>query len=164
MTHGERTNLARGFRILWNTEIDMTQAINCSVRECGLHEAEAVLHLWRQAEATPSATDTLHDVQRVIAAGAVLVAEVEGRLVGSILGVFDGWRGNMYRLAVHPDYRRRGIARTLVAAAERRLVQQGARRIAALVERDHPWAVQFWQAVGYPADPRLVRHVRTLGP
>jgi len=66
------------------------------------------------------------------------------------------------RLAVHPNYRRRGIARALVAEVERSLLRQGAKRITALVEKDHPWATGFWQAVGYGLDSRIVRHVRNL--
>ncbi|HEV3262007.1 MAG TPA: GNAT family N-acetyltransferase, partial [Gemmataceae bacterium] len=92
----------------------------------------------------------------------VLVAEVEGGLAGSIIGTFDGWRGNIYRLAVHPDRRRQGVARALVAEVEKRLAQQGAKRITALVEKDHPFAMPFWEAVGYRVDERIVRRVRTL--
>ena len=87
------------------------------IRPCRAAEAEGILELWRQADATPSVTDNADAVERVITEfpAHVLVAEVEGRIVGSIIGTFDGWRGNIYRLAVDPRYRRRGIARALVA-------------------------------------------------
>jgi ribosomal protein S18 acetylase RimI-like enzyme len=90
------------------------------------------------------------------------VAEVGGQVIGSIIGTFDGWRGNIYRLAVQPDYRRRGVARALVAEVEKRLTRQGAKRITALVEKDNPSAMIFWEAVGYRVDERIVRRVRTL--
>ena len=83
--------------------------------------------------------------------------------IGSIIGTFDGWRGNIYRLAVHLGYRRRGIARKLVTEVERRLFGQGTKRITSLVEKDHAWAVNFWEAVGYGVDRRIGRHVRNLG-
>src|SRR5437868_3476507 len=109
-----------------------------SIRDCRLEDVEAVLLLWRQADATPGVTDSAGDLQRAISGSPaqVLVAEVEGRLVGSIIGTFDGWRGNIYRMAVHPEHRRKGIARALVAEIEERLARQGAKRITALVEKN----------------------------
>jgi ribosomal protein S18 acetylase RimI-like enzyme len=135
-----------------------------SIRDCATDEAGSVLEFWRQAEATPSVTDTADDLRRAISDSrvSVVVAEIEGRLVGSVIGTFDGWRGNFYRLAVHRSFRRQGIARALVAEVEKRLAAQGAKRITALVEKHHPWATAFWQAVGYPVDNRIARHVRTL--
>ena len=135
-----------------------------SIRACRLEDIDAVLELWRQADATPGVTDTAEDLRRAVAESPahVLVAEAGGRVIGSVIGTFDGWRGNIYRLAVHPDHRRQGVARVLVAEVEKRLTEQGAKRITALVEKDHPWAMNFWEAVGYRIDERIVRHVRTL--
>jgi ribosomal protein S18 acetylase RimI-like enzyme len=134
------------------------------IRACRPDEVEAVLRLWRQAGATPSPTDTADDLRRAVGDGpaAVLVADVRGRVVGSVIGGFDGWRANLYRLAVHPDFRRRGIARALVAEAERRLAAREAKRVTALVEKDHAWATAFWTAAGYAADDRMARFVRNL--
>lgn len=134
------------------------------IRDCRCEETDAVLELWRQAAATPGVTDTADDLRRAItdSPANVLVAEVDGRIVGSVIGTFDGWRGNIYRLAVHPELRRRGIARALLAEVEKRFARQGAKRITALVEKAHPLAMNFWQAVGYGVDERIVRRVRTL--
>ncbi len=140
------------------------RVVDFFIRECLRRDVPAVLEFWRQAEATPSITDTVDELGRAIASSSakVLVAEVSGSVVGSIIGTFDGWRGNVYRMAVHPKYRRRGIARALVAQVEKWLSGQGAKRVTALVEKDHSWATDFWTAVGYDVDQRIARHVRTL--
>ena len=131
------------------------------IRECHLEEAEALLALWQAAGTSPSVTDTITDIQSVIEGPAsVLVAEVNKRLVGSLIATFDGWRGNMYRIAVHPDYRRRGIGRALVVEGEKRLAKLGVKRITALVEEKYPWAVAFWSSVGYEIEPGIVRFFR----
>jgi hypothetical protein len=49
-----------------------------------------------------------------------------------------------------------------VAEVEKKLGEQGAKRITALVEKDHPWAMSFWEAVGYRVDERMVRRARNL--
>jgi ribosomal protein S18 acetylase RimI-like enzyme len=135
-----------------------------AIRECQPVETEAVLALWRQAETTVSPTDTVEDLSRAITASpaVVLVAEAQGQIVGSVIGSFDGWRGNIYRLAVHPDFRRHGIARVLVREVEQRLVRQGAGRITAWVEQEHPWAMGFWRAIDYEIDARMVRFINDL--
>jgi ribosomal protein S18 acetylase RimI-like enzyme len=137
---------------------------NLSIRACRLEDIEGVLELWRQADATPSVTDNADDLRRAItdSPANVFVAEIGGRLIGSIIGTFDGWRGNIYRLAVHPDFRRHGVARALVAEVEKKLAEQGAKRITALVEKDHPFAMSFWESVGYRVDERIVRRVRMI--
>ena len=132
-----------------------------SVRECRPEEAKTLLTLWQAAGTSPSVTDTITDIQSTIESSAsVLVAEADQRIVGSLIATFDGWRGNMYRIAVHPDYRRRGIGHALVKEGESCLVKQGAKRITALVEEKYPWAVAFWSSVGYEIEPGILRFFR----
>ena len=131
------------------------------IRECRPEEAETLLTLWRAAGTSPSITDTIANIRGTIESTAfVLVAEVDQRIVGSLIAAFDGWRGNMYRIAVHPDYRRRGIGRALVEEGERCLTTQGAKRITALVEEKYPWATAFWLSVGYEIEPGIIRFFR----
>jgi ribosomal protein S18 acetylase RimI-like enzyme len=137
------------------------------IRPARSEEVEQVLGLWREAGTTPSITDNREAVQKLLAepAAVLLVAEADGRLVGTVIGGWDGWRGNIYRLAVAPAYRRRGLARRLVAEADRSLHRMGATRITALVEGDHPWATDFWDSLaasGYWYDEGMRRYVKTL--
>ena len=98
----------------------------------------------------------------LLAHDALLVAEVDGQIVGAVIAAFDGWRGNFYRLAVAPVHRRRGIAAQLLAAGEERLRAAGVLRVTALVAFDDEVARGFWAAAGYDADPIIGRMVRTL--
>ena len=102
-----------------------------SVRECREDEAAVVLDLWRQADTSVSVTDTIEDIQRAISESMsmLLVAERDGGIIGSVIGGFDGWRGNIYRLAVHPEYQWQGIACRLVSDIETHLSAMGVKRI-----------------------------------
>ena len=126
-----------------------------------------VLELWARAGATPKPTDTPDGLAQLLAStqSILLLAEIDGRLAGTVIGGWDGWRGNIYRLAVAPEYRRRGIASALMREVDAALAAMGARRITALVERDHPWAVGFWNALeraGYRYDPTMTRYVKSF--
>jgi ribosomal protein S18 acetylase RimI-like enzyme len=136
-----------------------------TVRRCGLGDIDAVLHLWSLARSQHASTpDRREDIEGLVLGGtaAVLVAEADEGVVGVIIAGWDGWRGNMYRLAVHPDYRRRGIGLRLTRAAERYFRDQGVGRVTALVAFDDEDAGSFWDAAGYPKDREIGRRVRNI--
>jgi ribosomal protein S18 acetylase RimI-like enzyme len=78
-----------------------------------------------------------------------LVAEDQGRLIGSVLGGFDGRRGMMYHLAVAEDFRQKGIAGALVQELEQRLRSKGCIRYYLLVTTDNAHAIQFYEKRGW---------------
>ncbi len=135
-----------------------------AVRSADPADTDAVLEFWK-GFAEPSATDDASGVAAVLANPAtdVLLAEDDGELVGTLVVAWDGWRGNMYRLAVAEDRRRQGIARRLIAEGERSLVARGARRISAIVIDDHDYAVATWVAAGYGRQDSVGRFVKTIG-
>ena len=78
-----------------------------------------------------------------------LVAEVNGEIIGSVLGGFDGRRGMMYHLAVVSSHRRQGVASLLTDELERRLRQKGCIRYYLLVTRDNHEALHFYEQLGW---------------
>lgn len=141
-------------------------AAGVNVRPAGTDDIEAVLALWRAAGSAPTVTDDADGVAALLAhdPGALLVAVDEGgRVVGSLVAAWDGWRGHLYRMAAHPDVRRRGIARALVAAGEQRLAALGCRRIDAIVLADEADARALWAASGYHEQLDVTRWVKSAG-
>jgi hypothetical protein len=79
------------------------------IRPARVDELSAVLRLWQEADVTPpSITDSVEGLTRLLGepCGLLLIATIGGRIIGSVLGGWDGWRGNIYRLAATPEYRR----------------------------------------------------------
>jgi ribosomal protein S18 acetylase RimI-like enzyme len=135
------------------------------VRSCDLADAAAVLQVWAAARTEHAVTtDRLMDVERLVnqTPGSLLVAELDGEIVGTLIAAWDGWRGNLYRLAVIDAHRRRGIAIKLVRAGEQRLRDIGAQRVTALVAYGDPVADAFWNAAGYPLDLDIGRRVSNI--
>jgi ribosomal protein S18 acetylase RimI-like enzyme len=127
-------------------------------------DVDAVPALWRRAEASPSSTESAADVRGLLARDpeALLLAEADGEVVGSLIVGWDGWRGTFYRLAVDPAHRRRGLATALVRAGEERLRSLGAHRLNAIVESEEADAMAFWAAAGYEPQAARSRFVKNL--
>jgi ribosomal protein S18 acetylase RimI-like enzyme len=137
-----------------------------SIRAARSEDVEAVLDVWGQARSSVASTpDDVEGVARLIAqspGALLLVAECDTRVVGCLVAGWDGWRGNMYRLAVLGPYRRRGIARRLVDAGHEWLAANGARRVTALVAHEEDEAQALWRSAGYSFDEQMARFVRSL--
>ncbi len=135
-------------------------------RDCDEADIDAVLSLWSHAEVVPRPTDSADALRiRLRHDRDLFPLALDGdRVVGCLVGGWDGWRGNLYRLAVDPAYRRRGIAERLVEIVEERLKERGAARITSLVFRDEEPSVRFWSAVGYAWDETVDRYAKNLRP
>ena len=136
-----------------------------TIRNAGEGDIQSVLDLWVVAGSLPSVTDSRDGLTRLLVADprALLVAELDGVLAGSLIAAWDGWRGSFYRLAVSPEHRRKGLATMLLSEGERRLRERGAVRLTAIVADDDPTAMSFWQATGYEQQRHRARFVRHCG-
>ncbi|WP_433798918.1 GNAT family N-acetyltransferase [Actinomycetospora sp. CA-084318] len=134
-----------------------------SIRDARSDDAEQVLALWAVAaendDRPPDDPDVVHALL-ARDAGALLLAHERDEIVGTLVAGWDGWRAHLYRLAVHPAHRRRGVATTLVDAAERRLVALGARRLDAMVLEGNTHGQALWRHVGFHPQDRWRRWVR----
>lgn len=136
-----------------------------TIRPASEHDVAQVLALWEMAGSAETITDTHKGVLGLLDADpeALLVAESNGgEIVGSLIASWDGWRGSFYRLAVHPDQRRRGIATALLREGECLLLARGAARLTAIATDNDPNAMSFWMATGYERQQSRARFVRNV--
>lgn len=138
------------------------------LREAVPADIPAVLAFWQvAAEGTNRAeSDSAPAVRRLLECDpdALVLAWADGVIVGSLIAGWDGWRGHLYRFAVHPDRRRRGIGRALLDAAEQRFAALGGHRADAMVLAGNASAHPAWAAAGYAPQPEWVRWVKPLRP
>ncbi|KOT88203.1 GCN5 family acetyltransferase [Streptomyces sp. NRRL F-5755] len=138
--------------------------IDIQIRTAVPDDAEDVLAFWREAAEGTSITDDVDGVTRLVRRDpqALLLAESDGLLVGSVIAGYDGWRCSLYRLAVLPSYRRQGVATALLEAAERRFLAVDGRRGDAMVLESNERAHRAWSAAGYRREDHWRRWVKPL--
>ncbi|HEX3706938.1 MAG TPA: GNAT family N-acetyltransferase [Mycobacteriales bacterium] len=128
-------------------------------------DAAPLISFWLEAaENDGRPIDHEADIEQLIERDpdALLVADASGEIVGTLIVGWDGWRFHLYRLAVHPDWRGRGVARAMVEEAERYCMRLGSHRVDAMVLEGNDLGTGFWQALGYTLQPDWRRWVRSL--
>lgn len=81
--------------------------------------------------------------------GLVLVAEVDEEIAGVIIGTVDNNKGYYYRLAVHADYQRRGISKSLIKAMKERFEQRRVSGIYITVDVHNEPILAVYESAGY---------------
>ncbi len=90
------------------------------------------------------------------------VAEVDNRIVGSILAGNDGRRGYIYHTAVSPQYQQHGIGSTLVDTAIDALKKLGINKIALVVFDKNDNGNAFWEKQGFTERNDLIYRNKTI--
>ena len=83
------------------------------------------------------------------------VAEEGNQIIGSIISGFDGHRGWLYSLAVHPRYRRKGIGTSLVNKALDELENLGCLKVNLQINSDNKTVIDFYEKIGFLIEERI---------
>jgi len=89
-------------------------------REIHDMDVEIIINLWKRCGLTRDWNDPYKDIAlaRSGPASAILVGEIDQRVVATVMVGHDGHRGVLYYLAVDPEFQKRGFGRATVKAAE----------------------------------------------
>ena len=119
---------------------------------------EQVVRLWELVfgyDTSHNAPELAIDKKRAVADGLFFVALSRGAVAGTVMAGYDGHRGWIYSMAVHPDYRERGIGSLLLAHAEERLISRGCLKINLQIIVGNERVQSFYEAHGYCVEERI---------
>jgi ribosomal protein S18 acetylase RimI-like enzyme len=127
---------------------------NMQIRPYAAADEDAVIRLWERCELTRPWNDPRKDIERKLAVrpDLFLVGVVDGEIAATVMAGYEGHRGWINYLAVAPEHQRRGLGRTIMAAAERLLHNEGCPKINLQVRATNQAAVAFYQRIGYLED------------
>ncbi len=128
------------------------------IRPVTIEDYDSLYVLWNSAEQSRRALNPVDDsregIERYLKRNPTTCflaceSDQSEKAIGVILTGHDGRRAIVHHMCVHPDFRRRGIARSLVQKAEAALRAEGITKVFGLVFRDNDAANAFWEAQGY---------------
>ncbi len=131
-----------------------------TLRRLTIEDHGAVLKLWQRAglhSIRPEGRDSRSEFAKQLAGGQIAIGlEEDGQLIGVVIVTNDTRKGWINRLAIDPDYRRKGFGEQLVRAAEEALQGAGLHLIAALIEEGNAASLTLFEKLGYAAHPKIV--------
>lgn len=122
------------------------------IREMTSSDFQEVLSLWKKAGLDIGNEEMeLSDLALLIKINptSCLVLVKDKTIIGSILGTFDGRRGWIYHLAIHPDFQKEGYGSLLLEKVEKELKKKGAHRIHLGVAHANEKVLPFYEKLGY---------------
>jgi ribosomal protein S18 acetylase RimI-like enzyme len=130
-----------------------------SIRDFRMEDYDALISFWDESGLSyrPKGRDSRDDFERQLKLGTTiyLIAEIEGKMVGTLLGTHDGRKGWINRLAVSPGQRHKGIARRLVDELEERFELLGIGIVACMVEDWNEESLEVFDKLGYKRFPGI---------
>jgi ribosomal protein S18 acetylase RimI-like enzyme len=131
--------------------------MNITLRPYQESDQEQVIRLWQRCGLVVAWNNPKRDIERKLKVNPdlFLIAEQGGEVVATCMAGYEGHRGWINYLAVSPEYRRRGIAREIMAEAERRLKAAGCPKINLQIRGRNKEVIAFYRSIGYKMDDVL---------
>ena len=121
------------------------------------HRAQ-VIHLWESVFAyqAPHNDPALTIDKKLLTKDELFfVAEADGVVFGTAMAGYDGHRGWLYAIAVHPHHRNSGLGRDLVNHSEQALAKLGCLKVNLQIVASNQATTEFYEKLGYQIEPRI---------
>jgi ribosomal protein S18 acetylase RimI-like enzyme len=117
-------------------------------------DREALVSLWSLCGLIRPWNDPYRDIDRKLTWDGpnLVVLEDADELIGSVMVGYEGHRGWINYLAVHPGHQRQGLGRLLMDEAERRLRELGCAKVNLQIRTSNEAAAEFYRRMGYAID------------
>jgi ribosomal protein S18 acetylase RimI-like enzyme len=122
-----------------------------TIRPYSSGDEAAVIDLWQRCGLTRPQNNPGLDIERKLKVNPelFLVGLLDGKVVATVMGGYEGHRGWINYLGVDPAYQRRGLGRQIMQAAEKKIRAMGSPKINLQVRSDNPGVVRFYESIGY---------------
>jgi ribosomal protein S18 acetylase RimI-like enzyme len=113
-----------------------------------------VIELWFKCKLVVPSNNPRRDIERKaeVDPDLFLVGIINGKVVATVMGGYEGHRGWINYLAVDPAHRRNGYAHLIMQEVEKRIRARGCPKINLQVRATNDGVIKFYQSLGYSDD------------
>ena len=124
------------------------------IRSFALSDEKAVVQLWTDCGLVVAWNDPHRDIQRKLKVqpDLFLVGCAGDHIIATVMSGYEGHRGWINYLAVHPQQQRKGIARRMMDEAEANLRAAGCPKINLQVRSTNTGVIEFYKNIGFKGD------------
>lgn len=126
--------------------------MNIKIKNIRIDMYDELFTLWKKIEGMGlSNADQKKNINRYLKRNSsyCFAAFYDDKLVGSILAGHDERRGYLYHLAVHPDFRRKGIGKKLLEQSVYKLKKSGIEKCHVFIFKNNKEGRKFWESIGW---------------
>ena len=128
------------------------------VKKFSMKFYEEVIQIWRKAGISVGSTDTKEEVERMMHRNPklFLIGEKDKEVIGVVMGGFDGRRGYVHHLAVHPDFQKKGYGKILMENLIKKFSKMKVHKIHLFIEKYNKDVVDFYRNLGWEIRDDLI--------
>jgi len=127
------------------------------IRPFQTEDEASVVSLWQLCELTVPWNNPYKDIARKLKVQPelFLVGMLDSLLIATVMGGYDGHRGWINYLAVHPDFQGQGYAQQVMENVESELRKRGCPKINLQIRSGNARVMAFYQKMGFTDDKAL---------
>ena len=119
---------------------------------------EEVIEVWRKSGISVGSTDTKEEIKRIVRQSPqlFLVGKIDEKIIGVVIGGFDGRRGYVHHLAVDPDYQKKGYGKLILGELMNKFLELKVHKVHLFIEKYNNEVIEFYRNLGWEIRDDLI--------
>ncbi|MFX0003210.1 MAG: GNAT family N-acetyltransferase [Candidatus Hodarchaeota archaeon] len=128
------------------------------IEEFSMESYDDVIIIWRKSGISVGSTDTKEEIKNILDRNPqlFLIGKVDQKIIGVVMGGFDGRRGYVHHLAVDPDYQKKGYGKMMMDELIARFRKMSVHKIHLFIEKYNKEVVEFYRNLGWEIRDDLI--------
>lgn len=112
---------------------------------------ENIVQLWKKTDLTITSSDSREQVERMLKLNPefFLISKIDEKVIGVVMGGFDGRRGYVHHLAIDPKYQKKGFGRLLIDELMKKFREKKIHKVHLFIEKRNKDVISFYQKLGW---------------